>query len=216
MSKIKKGIIGALVTLFLAAMATVGTGAYFSDTNNGQIDGTVGSIKVTTSGGSGAENADFAFANLLPGDPQSATVGYQNTGRNAQDVWVVFPNSDALHALNQLGTYGEVHLKSGATSLFDSANLNDDQAPATGSCGGFDPSGCWPLASKYKLASNVAPNATGSMTFTFAYASKLVGGNVDGAAPAWNQYPVPGSTNPGPAGSGLPYQIVATQVGQTP
>ena len=76
------------------------------------------------------------------------------------------------------------------------------------------------VPSQMLLESNVAPDATGQMTFTFSYASKLTGtgGGV------WNTYPVavetknsetyvPVSTTPG---NGLPYQIVATQVGQTP
>jgi hypothetical protein len=124
----------------------------------------------------------------------------------------------ALHALNDLGTYGEFHVKANGTQLFDSANLNDGlHNPAKPSCGPFDPTGCWPLPKMIKIASNVGPTAGGSVDFTFGYASKLSGQSPTGGG-AWNSYPAPTVPNPTPviAGSGLPYQLVATQVGQTP
>jgi hypothetical protein len=205
----KRKIIGAILSLLgLVSLAAVvgSTGAYFSDTNNGKVSGTVGSIKVATSGGTGADTADFTFTDLLPGTPQSATVNYQNNGRNPQDVWVVFPNADALHSLNQLGTYGEVHIAANGVEKFASQNLNDGYA--CGTPGNPGVATVCPVPQKLKLASNVAPGAGGNMTFAFNYASKLVAGNIDGATgPAWNTYA---------GGDGLPYQIVATQVGQTP
>jgi hypothetical protein len=164
---------------------------------------------------------DLSFTNMLPGVPQTATVHYQNTGANTQDVWIVFNNATALSALNNLGTYGEAHLSANGTALFDSANLND----RLGTCVAFAPSGCWPLAKQYKVASNVAPGATGSVSFTFDLASKTTA-----AAPVFNPYPVSAQgylvthdkndqnyVNPADGqGNGLPYEIVATQQGVTP
>ena len=69
-----------------AWVATATTGAYFSDTHTGSISGTVGSIKVTPSGGGGAEHMNLSFTNMLPGDPQTVTVNYKNTGLNPEDV----------------------------------------------------------------------------------------------------------------------------------
>lgn len=197
------------------------TGAYFSDTHSGSITGTIGSIKVTPYGGAGSGGMDLSFTNMLPGVLQTATVNYQNTGTNAEDVWIVFNNATALSALNNMGTYGEVHLSSNGTALFDSANLND----RSGTCGAFSPSGCWPLAKQYKVASNVAPGATGSISFAFMLAGKTVTPPL-----AFNAYPVSAQgylvthdsndqnyVNPADgSGSGLPYQIVATQHGVTP
>jgi hypothetical protein len=190
------------------------TGAYFSDTHNGTISGTVGSIKVTPYGGSGAESADLAFDNLLPGASQTVTVNYQNTGRNTEDVYIVFNNPTALSALNSLGTYGEVHLSANGNPLFDSANLNDRSS----TCGPFAPSGCWPLKSSYLVKAGAAPGSTGSVSFSFAYASKLSTQGAGSAVPPWNTYPVAGqvTTVAGVSGTGLPYQIVATQPGVTP
>lgn len=223
-----KGLALAATVAILGGTAWVAagtTGAYFSDTHMGSITGTVGSIKVTPYGGAGAEGMDLSFTNMLPGVPQTVKVNYQNTGANNEDVWIVFDNATALSALNSLGTYGEAHLSANGTALFDSANLNDRSA----TCGAFSPilPGCWPLAKQYLVAANLAPGATGNASFTFMLASKT-----KAAAAAFNPYPVSSvgyvddpnhnkddqnyvSAEDG-SGSGLPYQIVATQHGVTP
>lgn len=191
------------------------TGAFFSDSHDGSITGTIGSIQITPSGGSGAENMNFNFANMLPGEPQTATLTYENTGSNPEDVWVTFPNATALSALNNLGTYGEIHVVSNGVERFASANLNDRAS----TCGAFTPSGCWPLKDKIKLASNVAPGGRGQVKVTFAYADKLKGQPPAGTTAYFNAYPVSGQTTTNAAdgtGNGLPYQLVATQVGQQP
>jgi hypothetical protein len=212
-----KGIalVASVALLGGAAWLAAGTtGAYFSDTHTGTISGTVGSIKVTPYGGSSANGTDLAFDDLLPGTPQTVTLSYQNTGRNTEDVYIVFTNPTALSALNSLGTYGEVHLAADGNPLFDSANLNDRSS----TCGPFAPSGCWPLQRSYLVKSNVIPGGTGTVTFSFEYASKLSGQGSGSAVPPWNTYPVPGqvTTVPGVSGTGLPYSIVATQPGITP
>src|SRR4051794_24201182 len=96
------------VSAGLVGTAVHSTGAYFSDTKTGAITGTMGSIKVTTYGGAvdGSGNRNFAFANMLPGEQQTATIQYQNTGRNAEDVYIVFNDTAALAAINDLGHYG--------------------------------------------------------------------------------------------------------------
>ncbi|HST13366.1 MAG TPA: hypothetical protein VLJ44_00780 [Gaiellaceae bacterium] len=202
--------LAALATLVVAATGM--TGAYFSDTHQGAITGNIGSIKVTPSGGTGADSTNFTFTNMLPGVPQTATIQYQNTGLDNEDVWLVFNNATALSALNNLGSYGEVHVSNGH-ALFDSANLNDRSS----TCGPFSPSGCWPLPSQIKVGSDIAPGAGGFAKFTFNYAGKLKNPAAEGAP--FNLYPIPGQTTVNAAdgsGSGLPYELVATQVGQTP
>lgn len=212
------GVGGAALALTLSLVSLGSTGAYFSDTRQGDVTGSIGSIKVKGSGGSGAESLGLNFTGLLPGSPQTVTAGYQNTGNSPQDVWVVFNNADALHALNDLGTYGEFHIAANGTPLFDSANLSDDMDdPANLSCGTLAPTGCWPVPKMIKVASNVGPTASGTIDFTFGYAAKLKGQSPAGGG-VWNSYPVSTVPKPNPvvAGNGLPYQIVATQVGQTP
>jgi hypothetical protein len=212
------GAAGAGIALTLSLASLGATGAYFSDSHQGNVAGSVGSIKVTGTGGDGTNNLDLHFTNLLPGTPQTTTATYQNTGLSPQDVWVVFNNVDALHALNDLGSYGEFHVSANGTALFDSANLSDDQDnPAHLSCGTLAPTGCWPVPRVIKVASNVAPVSSGTVSFTFGYASKLSGQTAVGGG-AWNSYPVSTVPKPNPVvvGNGLPYQLVATQVGQTP
>ena len=202
-----------------ALVASGSTGAYFSDSVTGGITGTIGSIAITPS-----TSTAIAFSNLLPGAAQTVSVSYSNTGTSPEDVYLTFPNLTALSALNNLGRYGQVHVTSsgyGAVGdVFDSANLNDNVT----SCGGFSQtpgsgptSGCWPLTNNLLLASQVAPGAGGSFTFSFEYASALTTQPI--VTTPWNSYPVAGqfTVNGGDGtGSGLPFDIVATQVGITP
>ena len=129
---------------------------------------------------------------------------------------MVFNNADALHALNDLGEYGEFHIASNNTEIFASKNLNDD-ADGTPLCGPISEAGCWPVPNKIKVGSKVAPGGIGSVSFTFGYSSKLKGQSEVGGG-SWNSYPVKTVANPEPyvAGTGLPYQLVATQVGIEP
>jgi len=232
--KVRVAAMTATVALLggTAFVASGATGAYFSDTQPGTISGTIGCILVTASGGTAnghGSGQDFAFSNLLPGEAQTITVNYQNTcPTNAEDVWITFPNATALSALNNLGKYGTVHVTSagdGAVGdVFDSANLNDRVA----TCGALSPAGCWPLPGQLKVASDVGPTQSGSVTFSFMYASALSTQPPPGTG-VWNTYPVPAGqyspTNPDGqttvnvadgTGAGLPYAVVATQLGITP
>jgi predicted ribosomally synthesized peptide with SipW-like signal peptide len=198
-----------------AWLAAGSTGAYFSDTKTGSVSGNIGSIHVTTWGGGGTSGNDLTFTNMLPGALQTVTINYTNTGANAQDLYIVFPNATALSALNDLGHYGEAHLSANGTALFDSSNLSDH----TDSCGPLSPSGCWPLKSQYLAASNVAPGQSGSVSFSFAYGPKLQSQPAVGSTAPWNSYPVPTQFTTKASdgtGAGLPYEIVATQPGITP
>ncbi|TFD85982.1 hypothetical protein [Cryobacterium serini] len=210
------------LTMALAALGP--TGAYFSDTAQGKVTGSLGSIKITGSGGMGYEELDLNYTNLLPGAAlQTQTVGYENTGRSNQDVWVVFNDADALHALNNLGHYGAFKISRDGTTVFNSTNLSDggeegDVCTFTD----VDIPGdlCHPLPKMVMVASNVAPRAgngaDGHISFGFAYPDYLGNGSLNNESNetnggAWNNYPLAD-----PTASGLPYQIVATQVGQEP
>lgn len=206
-----------------AYVASGSTGAYFSDTHTGAISGTIGSIRITPSGGTASTDGslmNLAFSNMLPGTPETVTVDYQNTGNNPEDVYIVFPNATALSALNNLGSYGTVHLSStgygSVGDVFDSANLNDNTTSCPpGSTTPSHPIPCAALPNQLKVDSNLAPGQTDTATFEFAYASKLTGTG----GGAWNTYPVAGQTTTNGSdgsGDGLPFAIVATQVGQTP
>jgi hypothetical protein len=226
------GALGAASVALIAA-ATGTTGAYFSDAQGGTITGAVGSVHLATS------NTTFSWTNMMPGEPKSASVDFQNTGTGNQDFYIVFNNVPALHALNNLGSYGEVHVVDGnGNHLFDSANLQDGRHQVSGgtngvnTCGTFSDTGCWPLPTELKIASNVAPTAWNSVSFSFNYAGKLGDANPTKGVPAssgggtFNQYPLAGNDifagsagtadGAAPAGAGLPFQVVAVQVGQKP
>lgn len=219
MQKSKALRLGGFTASIVAAVAMIAvsveaTGAYFSNSKSGTISGSTAVLTVNTNGGSGTDGLDLAFTNMLPGVPQSVTANFSNSGTVPQDVWIVFPNASALSALNDLGTYGVVNVATNTdSSIFSSSNLNDH---ATCPPGAGPPPVCAALPNEIKLASNVAPGAGGNVTFTFNYASKLHGGAT--SAP-FNSYPDPTATTHNAAdgsGSGLPYQIVATQVGIAP
>ena len=76
------GFIGTVaLTGGLLASAVVGTGAYFSDTQaNNHITGTMGSIQIEGHDGSGTNNLDAVFTDMLPGEMNSKTLRYSNTG----------------------------------------------------------------------------------------------------------------------------------------
>ena len=218
----KKAIIGAggvAVALTMALAALGPTGAYFSDTAQGEITGSLGSIKIAGADGSGTDSLNLAFTKMMPGVMQTVDARYVNTGLNAQDVWVVFNNADALHALNDKGTFMEFHLEANETALFESANLNDngDGVPGCSGTPTFSPEGCWPLERAYKLQENLAPGGIGSVAFSAMLPAKATYQTEVGGG-AWLPYPVKMQNGDDvvPTGAGLPYQIVATQVGQEP
>ncbi len=240
---VRTRVLGLMASVALlggvAFVASGQTGAYFSQTVQGGITGTVGSIHITPS-----TATNISFSNLLPGAPQSVSVSYENTGSSPEDVYINFNNLTALSALNNLGRYGAVHISSagyGAVGdVFDSFNLNDNSSTCEQPFVNTPPSGptsaCWPVPNQLLLASNVASGATGSFTFTFEYASALSTQSGNFTDP-WNTYPTAASVacTPSPSayspsctngqfvvnpadgsGAGLPFQIVATQVGITP
>ena len=99
------GFLGTVaITGGLLASAVVGTGAYFSDTKaDNHITGTMGSIEVAGHDGSGTNKLDAVFTDMLPGETKSATLRYENTGKNAQDVWVVFKGADLGDGTGKVG-----------------------------------------------------------------------------------------------------------------
>jgi hypothetical protein len=163
------GFLGTVaLTGGLVASAVAGTGAYFSDTKaDNHITGAMGSIQVEGHDGSGANNLDSVFTDMLPGDTSSATLRYSNTGHNSEDVWIVFHQADlGTHdgktGINALGRFGEVHVSANGSEVFGSQNLNDNATtcPPVGT-------DCKPLPAQIKLAGNLEPGHTGDFTFSF-------------------------------------------------
>jgi hypothetical protein len=199
------GFIGAAgLTAALVGSAVAGTGAYFNDTKPGTIQATLGSIKIDTA------NTALSFTNLLPGESQTATAQFQNTGANPQDVWIVFNQADIgdhlagtdTNLINDHGTYGAALIKASGTPVFLSNNLNDDPGPThcPNQAALLDPVACHGLPHMLKLVDNLGVGAPGTFEFTYTAAAKL-----KLAAQEDN-----------PAFQTIHYTIVATQHGITP
>ena len=240
---VRTRVLGLMVPVALLGGVAFGasgqTGAYFSQTVQGGVTGTVGSIHITPS-----TATNISFSNLLPGAPQSVSVSYENTGSSPEDVYIKFNNFTALSALNNLGRYGAVHISSdgyGAVGdVFDSFNLNDNSSQMRTALREHTAiRAVFSLlagAESTLAGKHVASGATGSFTFTFEYASALSTQSGNFTDP-WNTYPTAASVacTPSPSayspsctngqfvvnpadgsGAGLPFQIVATKVGITP
>jgi hypothetical protein len=144
----------------------------------------------------------------------------QNTSAgNSEDLYLAFPNATALSALNSLGGYGAVTVYVDGNVIYQNNNLND-----------FDNNGTSGLPAQLQLASNVGPSQSHTVVFRFEYASKMKTQEPGGV---FNKYPVllgSGVQDPRNAtgyaqktvnptdltGNGLPFQIIATQVGILP
>ena len=68
------GALGASAALITAAVQ--GTGAYFTDSHNGEIDASTGHVNVTITPSDGK----LAFTNLLPGDYKDVNLDYTAHG----------------------------------------------------------------------------------------------------------------------------------------
>jgi hypothetical protein len=136
-------------TAALVGFAASGTGAYFTDSHDGRIAASTGTVKV------GVSPADLKldFTGLLPGTYTDKTVSYQNQGSGNEDVWLVFPNDssngfgaeafvgspddgdpDGNGDAGGLGRYGHFALSSTGGAHFTSYNLNNPTSGSTDTC----------------------------------------------------------------------------------
>lgn len=133
MSKRKFVRIAAVLTTLAATMALISaavmsTGAYFTDSHPGRIQGTNGNVAITVTGsGDTSVNTPslvrFDFSGILPGQVKTATVDVTNTTTNSEDVWLVFDNSNYMwSAVNDLGQYGKFQVGS---YVYDNLNNNN-------------------------------------------------------------------------------------------
>jgi len=211
-SRTTRVLVAAGIAASLAIMATGTTGAYFSESKDGGITGTVGAVHLSV------PNSTFAWTNMMPGVADSAKVDFTNVGTGHQDFYLVFPNATALSALNDLGTFGEVHIAVNGVEQFASANLSD-RYPC-GTPGNTGVATVCPVPQQMLLASDVAVGATNSFTFAFNYASKLGTASHSSGGGVFNTYPAADGQKTIVAGdgtgNGLPFRVVAVQVGQQP
>lgn len=200
------------VVASLIGVAVVGTGAYFTDSNSGEITGNLATVAVTTSGGTGTDNLDFVWGNMLPGVDSVASVHVQNTGSVPEDIYLAFKNDNgAWSAINTYGAYGIFTVNN---VIYD--NLNNQYAwgtPSEGTiCGGLAPR---PAQIKYLphviFLGTLGPTASKDFDIKFQWHACMTAGQ--GAE-------VFGAGASGPAAAIVPapleFQIAAFQVGINP
>ena len=117
--------IGAVLALTVAS-----TGAYFTDSHPGQVGGVNGNVALNVNGGVGPNQLNFDFSGILPGDTKTATINVGNPTGNAEDVWLVFSNTNGMwSAVNDLGQYGKFTV---GGYIYDNLNnKNTNGQPAT-------------------------------------------------------------------------------------
>ena len=187
MRKRKFARTAAVATTLVASVALISTlvastGAYFTDAKPGAITGDLGTVKVAISGEA------ITFANLLPGEDQTATVNVVNTGTGNEDMWLVFDNDNlAWSAVNNLGAYG-IFTVNGV--VYD--NLSNQYAAGSGPAPviSTDPtSGCYNvprpniayLPHAIKLGT-WTPGQAATFNISFHFNACMTGPNVDGVS----------------------------------
>jgi hypothetical protein len=218
------GFVGALcASAALVATAASSTGAYFTNSKDGNLVASSGHLEVVTTGTS------INFAGLNPGQDQSQRITYTPTTNSTtnEDVWLVFDASSTAYGQftgtnhvsyggytgGGLGGYGHFRIASDQGYGFESYNLQVAAAGSTGCSidgngnggsaaratgpdnGGQSAPECG-VPAAIKLGSNLAPGQASSATLTFGLTGKAV---------AQDTY-----------FANVPFKIVATQVGIRP
>lgn len=213
------GFVGTMAaSAALVGAAVTGTGAWFSDSTQGNVAANTGRLQLNTT------DAHLTFDNLVPGEYKTRNIDFNLDGNNStnSDVWLTFDptdvgyakftgaSGDAIWPDGGLGRYGHfaVSVNNGAP-VFQSYNLQN--GPVAQSChvdlngaGGSDQQATSPtdtppycgVPTAIKLASNVAPGQAATINMTFGVTGK------------WTAQQV--------TLDGVPFKVVATQVGIRP
>jgi hypothetical protein len=213
------GFIGTLaIGAALVGSAVTGTGAWFSDSHNGNVAASTGRLHLNTT------DTNLTFDNLVPGEYKTRNIDFNVSGDSSTnaDVWLTFDptdlgyakftgaSGDALWNDGGLGRYGHFAVSvNGGAPVFRSYNLQN--GPAVDSCGidgngngGSDQQATSPtdtppycgVPTAIKLASNVAPGQAATINLTFGPTGK------------WTAQDAPFAS--------VPFKVVATQVGIRP
>jgi hypothetical protein len=215
------GTLGASAALIGAAATN--TGAYFTDSETGQIAGTTGHLTVDK-----LNDYNLSFDNLVPGEYKDRSVAYRTGGDTNEDIWLKFPagtpygqftgakdngsngNIDGF-ADGGMGRFGHFAVKDNAGNvLFSSYNLQNESNGTSG-CADSNGHGSGPQATSptntpplcgvphYMLIETNLPSGSDrSLTMTFG---------VTGKQTQQGQYAPPAN---------VPFQVVATQHGVRP
>jgi hypothetical protein len=211
------GTLGASAALI--GMAATNTGAYFTDSENGNLSASSGHLQVD-------KNSDYNlnFDNLVPGEYKTREVGYKTDSSTPEDIWLKFPagvdygkftgaknvpdpggnNNVDGWADGGLGRFGHFEVaRNDGTTVFSSWNLQN-QPNGTSGCGDSNGHGSnTPPADRdatpaycgvphyILLDSNVPSLTQAKFTMTF------------GATGRWTGQSLPVAN--------VPFQVVATQ-----
>ncbi len=207
------GTIGAGAALVAAAAG--GTGAWFTDSQNGNLSASTGSIQIT------ASDTTVSFAGLMPGENRSKTIDYTvNTSSGQGDVWLTFDTSSVKYLQftgnknnptftdGGMGRYGHFAVANNGSTLFSSYNLANESDGVSG-CANANGHGSGPMATSVsdtppycgvpgaiKIASGLANGQGGHLKLTFGVTGRWTGQN----APAVD----------------VPFKVVVTQAGHKP
>lgn len=207
------GFLGAAgLTAALLGVAVAGTGAYFSDTEAGNLSATSGHIDLTVG------NTYLELTELMPGVDQDTSVAYKVDVSGRSDVWLTFDQTTpgfrafsggktSADTNGGLGRYGHFAVSSDTGLLFRSYNLahvsylepNSVPCPVNvDGIGGSDTGTAYcGVPAAIKIASGLSSGATGNINLTFGLTGKA-------------------TTLPNTTWASVPFKIVATQEGRRP
>jgi hypothetical protein len=219
------GFVGALcASAALVATAATSTGAYFTNSKDGNLAGSAGHLEVLTSG------TNINFTGLNPGEDQTQKITYTPTSNSTtkEDIWLVFdPNTTGYGAFTGakgltygswtsggLGGYGHFKIISDQGLGFQSYNLaldpsgNNTCANANGDGGStaketlasdghtIVPAPYCGVPAAIKIGSGLNPGQASNAYLTFGLTGKATTQDI-----TW---------------ANVPFKIVATQPGIRP
>jgi hypothetical protein len=216
------GFIGTLgAGAALVASAAAGTGAWFTDSENGSLASSTGSLQVNLISGT----RNMSFQNLMPGDYKTQSVTYQvHQSSGKSDVWLVLDPTNvnvlaftgdkhnSLYEDGGLGRYGHFKVTANGSQVFVSNNLAHAEDPS-------DPAQCHVNADGHGGSSAKPASETDTIDYCgVPYAIKLASGLNDGntgnvalefgVTGRWTAQNITLPT--------VPFSIVATQAGHRP
>ncbi len=213
------GFIGTLAAgAALVGTAVTGTGAYFTDSENGGLNASSGHLRLNTT------DANLTFTDLVPGEDKTHKIDFNVDASGVSDVWLVFDKNetgyanwtgakgDPLAPGGGLGRYGHFEVANNAGTLFQSWNLQNvpagsSEVPCTTNENGHgqgrpatsvsDTPPLCGVPTAIKIASDLTSGDGGTLKMTFGITGR------------WKAQDVPNVAS-------VPFKVVATQAGIRP
>lgn len=213
------GFIGSLAAgAALVGTAVTGTGAYFTDSDPGNLKADAGNLTLNTA------NTTLSFTAMNPGEDQFRDIPYNVNATGKSDVWLTFDNTKAAYAAftgpkgglvdeGGMGRFGHFAVANDGVGLFESWNLQILPVGSTdpvcyvdsdGHGSGIKPAdraATPPLCgvpTAIKIASNLSSTQGGTMRVTFGLTGRASNGYKNLLL------------------ADVPFQVVATQAGHRP